>query len=172
MRKVAVVAVVAVVALAAVGGGLLASRLLRTPPTDQERIQGLLAAAARAAEERKAGEAVAAVSERFAGEGLDRRGLKQLVAFQILRGEWVSVSIAGTRIEVAGDTARAAVDLVLARSGKGVKLADLLPAGGSVHRLQLRLEREGGDWKVVRARWRPVPVEAALAGPSIEGDGP
>ena len=169
MRK---AALLAVLALVAVGGGLLASRLLRAPASDEERIQGLLVAAARAAEERKAGEVVEAVSERFAGEGLDRRGLKQFVAFQILRGEWVSVSIAGTRIEVAGNAARAAVDVVLARSGKGVKLADLLPAGGSVHRLQLRLEREGGDWKVVRARWRPVPVEAALAGPSIEGDGP
>lgn len=169
MRK---AALLAVLALVAVGGGLLAARLLRPPPTDEERIQGLVAAAARAAEERKAGEVVAAASERFAGEGLDRRGLKQFVALQILRGEWVSVSIAGTRIEVAGNAARAAVDVVLARSGKGAKLADLLPAGGSVHRLQLRLEREDGDWKVVRARWRPVPVQDALAGPVLEGDGP
>jgi hypothetical protein len=153
-------------------GGFLLARLLRAPPTDEERIQGLLADAARAAEEKRAGDVVKEVSERFAGEGLDRRGLRQLVAFQILRGEWVSVTIAGTRLEVAGDGARAAVDVVLARSGRGVRLADLLPAQGSVHRLQLRLEREGGDWKVVRARWRPVAAQAALEGPVLEPDGP
>lgn len=169
MRRVLIIAA----ALGAlVAGGLVVARLLRAPPTDEERIQALLASAARAAEEKRAGDVVKDVSERFAGEGLDRRGVKQLVALQILRGEWVSVSIAGTRLEVAGDSARAAVDVVLARSGRGAQLADLLPADGSVHRLQLRLEREGGEWKVVRARWRPIPVQAALEGPALDPEGP
>jgi len=149
-------------------GALLGARLLRPPPTDAERIQALLASAAGAAEERKAGEVVRDVSERFAGEGLDRQGLRQFVTYQILRGQWVGVTIAGTRLEVEGDLARAAVDVVLARGGPGAGLADLLPAGGSVHRLQLRLEREAEGWKVVAARWRPVPVGQALDGPSLE----
>jgi len=161
--------VAAAVALA--GGALLASGLLRAPPSDEEQIQALLAAAARAAEEKRVGDVVAAVSERFSGEGLDRRGVKQLVAYQVTRGEWVSVSLAGVRLEVAGDGARAAVDVVLARSGSGTKLADLLPVNGSVQRLLLRLEREGSEWKVVQARWRPVTAEQALAGPPSPREG-
>lgn len=153
-------------------GGLLAARLLRPAPSDAERIQALLASAAAAAEERRAGEVVRDVSDRFSGEGLDRQGLRQFVTYQILRGQWVAVTIAGTRLEVEGDVARAAVDVALARGGPGTRLADLLPAGGSVHRLQLRLEREPEGWKVVRARWRPVPVEQALDGPALEPEPP
>jgi hypothetical protein len=158
--------------VALLGGGLLAARLLRAPPGDEERIQALLASAARAAGERRVGDAVEAVSERFQGEGLDRRGLHQFLALQVMRGQWVSVSIAGSRVEVGGDSARVALDVVLARSSRGARLADLLPADGSVHRLVLRLEREGGDWKVVRARWRPVSVQEALDGPALPADGP
>lgn len=53
------------------------------------------ASPARGASER-ASDAVAAVSERFSGHGLDRRGVKQAIAFHVPGGEWVSVSIAGT----------------------------------------------------------------------------
>jgi len=161
--------------LALAAAGLLAWRLSRAPPSDEERIQALLAAAARAAEEKRVGDVVEGVSERFQGEGLDRRGLKQLVAYQVMRGEWVAVSIAGVRLEVTADTARAAVDVVLARSGSGKTLADLLPVNGSVQRLLLRMEREQGEWRVVRARWRAVPVQEALDGPVLPaspGDDP
>jgi len=158
--------------LALAGAGYGTWRLLRAPPSDEEQIVALFAAAARAAEEKRVGDVVAAVSERFSGEGLDRRGVKQLVAYQVLRGEWVSVSIAGVRTEIAGDVARAAVDVVLARSGSGTRLADLLPVNGSVQRLLLRLEREDGEWKVVRARWRAVPVQEALDGPVLPEEGP
>lgn len=159
-------------AAALLAAGLGAWRALRAPPIDEERIQALLAAAARAAEEKRVGDVVEAVSERFAGEGLDRRALRQLVAYQVMRGEWVAVSIAGVRLEVAGDIARAAVDVVLARSGAGRTLTDLLPVNGSVQRLLLRLEREEGEWRVVRARWRAVPVREALDGPVLPAEGP
>jgi len=171
MSRRALLVLAAATALAA--GGYAASRLLRTPPTDEERIQALLSAAARAAEEKRVGDAVEAVSERFSGEGLDRLGVKQLVAYQVMRGERVSVSLAGVRLEVSGDVARAGVDVVLARSGSGAKLGDLLPVDGSVQRLLLRLEREERGWKVVRARWRAVPVQEALDGPVLPaGDDP
>jgi hypothetical protein len=169
MRSRIVLVAAAAVALAL--AGLLLSRLLRTPPADEERIRALILAAARAAEERHAGDVVRAVSERFQGEGLDRQGLHQFVAYQILRGDWVSVSVAGARVEVTGDGARAAADVVLARSGQGTRLADVLPESGSLHRLQLRLEREGNEWKVVRARWRPITTQEAAGEPVLDPDG-
>jgi len=153
----------AAAALAVVGLALW--RPWREPPGDEERIAALFLDAARAVEEKRVGDAVEAVSERYRGEGLDRRGVKQLVAAQVLRGEWVSVTVAGTRVRLDGDAAEAVVDVVLARSGKGARLADLLPEQASASRLTCRLEREAGEWRIVSAARRPVSLAEALAGP-------
>jgi hypothetical protein len=160
-RLVLAAAALAAVALVAV----VASRLLAEPPSDEEQIRAIFADAARAAEEKRVGDAVAAVSERFRGEGLDRAGVKQLVAFHALRGTWVSVTVAGVEVAVAGDAADATVDLVTARGGAGKALRDLLPGEASAHRVACRLEREDGGWRVVSATWRPIGLGEALAGP-------
>jgi hypothetical protein len=91
--------------------------------------------------------------------------VKQLVAYQALRGEWVSVTVAGAEVAVDGQVARATVDLVLARSGVGKALSDLLPAEASAWRIDCGLELEEGEWRVVEADWRPVALAEALAGP-------
>ncbi len=155
----------AVVALA----GVAAWKVLgRRPPSDEEAIRLLFDRAARAAEEKRVSEAVEAVSERFRGGGLDRRGVKQLVAFHVLRGDWVSVSVSGARIRVEdGARARANVDVVLARGGaKGKALDARLPGEARVHRIACRLEREDGEWRIVEADWTPVGLAEALAGPT------
>jgi hypothetical protein len=157
--------------LAAAAVGLTAAAALalwrpwRDPPGDEERIAALFPAAARALEEKRVGDAVEAVSERFRGEGLDRRGLKQLLAALVLRGQWVSVTVAGSRVRLEGDAAEAVVDVVAARSGAGARLADLLPEQASANRLTCRLERESGEWRVVSAARRPISLAEALAGP-------
>jgi hypothetical protein len=160
-------AVLAALATAAVALAIWAAlRAGRRAPTDEEAIRALFDEAARAAGERRTGEAVAGVSERFRGGGLDRDGVKRLVAFQVLRGEWVSVTVAAARIAVEGDRARANVDAVLARaSGKGKGLEALLPGEASAHRFQCRLEREPDGWRVVEAEWRPIGLADAMAGP-------
>jgi hypothetical protein len=136
------------------------------PPGDEEQIRALFEDAARAAAEKRVADAVEGVSERFRGEGLDRQGVKQLVAWHVLRGEWVSVSLAGARVRVDGGRARASVDAVLARgAGKGKALAALLPGEASAHRFDAALEREEGGWRIVAASWRPVQLADALAGP-------
>ena len=151
-------------------GAVASLRLLRQPPSDEEQIRAVLADAARAAEEKRIGDVVRDVSERFRGEGLDRREVKQLVAAHVLRGTWVSVTIAGAKIDIRGELARAACDVVLSRSGKGTPLAALLPEQASVHRFLLDLAREEGKWKVVGARWRPVTLEEAVAGPELPAE--
>lgn len=156
-------------AAAAVGlaaaGALALWRPWREPPRDEERIAALFLEAARAAEEKRVGDAVEAVSERYRGEGLDKRGLKQMLAVLLMRGEWVSATVAGTSVRVEGDAAEAVVDVVLARSGTGASLADLLPEQASANRLTCRLEREGKKWRVVSAARRPISLAEALAGP-------
>jgi hypothetical protein len=160
----------AAVLAAAAAAAILALRLGREPPSDEERIRALFDGAARAAGEKRVGDAVEGVSERFRGGGLDRRGVKQLVAFHVMRGEWVSVSVSGARIAIAGDAARANVDAVLARgSGMGKALEALVPGEATAHRFACRLEREGDGWRIVEAEWRPIGLADALAGPPEPG---
>jgi hypothetical protein len=66
---------------------------------------------------------------------------------------------------VEGDSVSAGVDVVMARSGKGARLSDLLPQDARAERFDCRLEREGGEWRVVSAARRPISLAEALAGP-------
>lgn len=166
MRLLSIPRLVLVSAVLLLAGVLVAMHLLRHRPTDEERIRALFDDAARAAEEKRIGDAVRAVSERFEGEGLDKHGVKQLVAFHVLRGTWVSVRIAGAQIEVRGDVARAVVDAVMSRSGRGTPLTELLPEQVTVHRFTCRLLREKGEWEVTAAAWRPIALEEAVRGPT------
>jgi SnoaL-like domain len=155
-------ALIAFLALAAAGGVWRLSR--PPPPSDEELIRTLYDDAVRAAEERRVSDAVAGVSERFQGQGLDKRGVKQLVAAHALRGNWLVVRIAGLRIEVTGDTARAALDLVATRAGAGKTLADQLPTAGNAWRVDCRLEREAEGWRIVAATWAEETLVEALEG--------
>jgi hypothetical protein len=156
----------AAVALLVSGGVVAVTRLLRPPPDDAALVRAVFEDAARAAEERRAGDAVAGVSERFSGGGLDRRGVKQLVAFHTLRGEWVSVSVAGAKVRVDGDRARANVDALLLRGGaKGKPLAVLVDGEARAYRFGCRLEREPEGWKIVEATWRNLAIPEVLEGP-------
>ncbi len=162
-RKLLVAA--AAIALAAVAG-LAALRAGRETPSDEELVRALFEDAAKAAEERRVSDAVEGVSESFAGRGLDKAGVKRLVAFHVLRGEWLSVSISGARVTVDGDRALANVDAVLARgSAKGKSLAALLPGEASAHRFLCRLRREPDGWRIVEAEWRVVGLAEAVEGP-------
>lgn len=161
MKRRTLVSLAALVLVAAV----VAIRAGREPESDEDRIRALFSEAALAAEEKRIGDVVEGVSERFAEGGLDKQGLKRLVAGMVLRGDWVSVTIAGIAVSVEGDLARANVDVVTARSGKGKALADLLPQDGAAQRIACRLEREKDGWRVVGATWSAIALPDALAGP-------
>ena len=148
-------AIFVLVALAALGA-VVAIRALRQGPTDEERIRALFEQAARAVEEKRPGDAMAGVSERFQGQGMDYRELKQFVTFQALRGSWNAVLPVAAQVQVSGDRAEAVVDAVLVRGGKGEGVVARLPEAGDTWRIEATLEREKDGWKVVSARWIPT----------------
>ena len=160
-----------VAALAGLGAAVWLARS-EEPPTEEQKIRALLDATARAAQERKADEVVEILSPRFAGGGgelggrASRDDVKRLVAFELLRGGWVSAQIVGAEVDVREERARAVVDAVLSRApDAGERLSDLLPGEYSLHRFELGLEREDGEWMVVAGSWRPIRLEQALSGP-------
>jgi hypothetical protein len=156
----------ALVAAAAAGWWLVA----RPPPaTDEELILALFRDGALAAQERRASDAVAGLSESFRGhgpdgQGLDRSDVKRMVAAHVLGGRWLAVEVAGARVAVDGEAAGATVELVLSRGGRGKALADLLPAEASALRVEARLARQREGWRVVEANWAEIPLAQALTG--------
>ena len=161
---------IALVALVAALAG--AVWVLRRPPAlgPEERIRAMLDAAAHAAEQRKVDEVVEVLSPRFhlegEGERAGRDDVRRLLAFELLRGQWVSVTISSARVIVDGPRARAGVDAVLSRAADRSRgLGSLLPGEASVHRFRLELGEEGGEWRVVSGSWRQIGIEEALSGP-------
>jgi hypothetical protein len=151
-RNVAIFVLGALVALAC----LVAIRSLRQGPTDEEQIRAIFEEGARAVEEKRPGDAMAGVSERFQGEGMGHRELKQFITYQALRGSWNAVVPVAEKVAVTGDQAEAVLEVVLARGGKGEGVLGRLPEDGDVWRVEASLAREKGGWKVVSARWRPT----------------
>jgi hypothetical protein len=146
--------VVAFLVALVTGGALLAWRGLRAGPTDEDRIRTLLDRASRAVEEKRPGDLMEAVSERFQGEGMGRRELQQFVTYNTLRGSWNAVIPVATRVQVDGDRAEAVVDVALVRGGRGEGIAGRLPEAGDTWRVEAGLEREKEGWRVVSARWQ------------------
>ena len=144
------------------------------PQSEEQRILALFDGAARAAEERNTDEVIEILSERFVGDGGELAGkgsrdeVKRLIAFELLRGKWVSVQIIDAKVVVRESLARAAVDAVLSRApDPGKRLSDLLPGEYSLNRFDLELEREGDEWRVVSGTWRHIGLEQALSGPEL-----
>jgi hypothetical protein len=165
-----------VVAGAAVAGTAWLLLSAPRPAGPEERIRALLEGAARAAEQRKVGAVVEVLSERFTGGGdgegerATRDEVRRLLALELLRGRWVSVTISSAEISVEGHRARASVDAVLSRAEDRTRgLAALLPGEVSAHRFRLELEEEEGEWRVVSGRWRSIGLEEAIAGPGAPG---
>jgi len=164
---------VVLVAMAGLGAWALAHRLSARPLTDEEQIRALFQDAVRAVGEKRVGDAVVGVSERFQGEGgLDKRAVKQLIAAQVFRGEWLTISIAGLQVELDGARAKAVLDVVMARSGKGADLASLLPGEAAANRFSVALEHGAEGWKIVGATRREVGLRELLEGTHGGSDGP
>ena len=146
-------------------GALVAIRALRAEPSDEDQIGALFEQASRAVEEKRPGDAMAAVSERFQGQEMGYRELKQFITFQALRGSWNAVLPVAARVKVEGDRAEAVVDAALVRGGKGEGIAARLPEAGDTWRIDAVLEREKDGWKVVSARWRRITAAEGLTEP-------
>ncbi len=155
---------IAAAVVALLGGGFLAWRALRPAPTDEEQIRALIDATARAVEAKRPGDAVAFVSERFRGQGMDRRELRQFITYNAMRGSWNAVVPVAVRVDVQGDRAEAVVDAALVQGARAEGIAAVLPANADTWRIEIALEREPEGFRVVTARWRPIGVAEGLMG--------
>lgn len=129
--------------------------------TDPEkRIRELLEALEAAAEEKDVDGLQGAVAAHYGdARGNDKRAVRRILMFHMLRNESVHLLTRLHSLELLQpDRARAVVLVAMA----GLPLADfdaLLQAKVDLHRFDVRLVEIDGDWKIESADWRRAAVE-------------
>lgn len=137
--------IVALFALVAVGLALVSCG---KELTDEEKIEALIRDAAEKAEAKDIRGVLQYVSESYKDkEGNDRDQIKGLLFVYFHGYEKIGIFVRDIEVEVNGDNASAVVKLIFTGG------AEIIPDSGSGYVLDLKLKREEGDWRVVRAGW-------------------
>lgn len=146
--------------LAALAAATVACLACGGEPDDPEsRVRALVDRAEAAAEDRDVGDVVALLSERFRDSyGGDRDTVKALLAHLFLRNDAIHLLVRVHDIdfrETGGASLRASVAMA------GTPIPELTPDAGALldlradlHRFDLELEEERGEWRVIHAAWR------------------
>ena len=142
----------------AAAGLVLAAWLLwpKKPADDEALIRQAITRMAQEAAERDVNGILAHVSERYAGEGGDKRELKRYLLGYLLRSEVVTALTANVQLAepVAGGKAKVSFVVLLARK-PAQKVEDLRTEEliGS-HHIEAQMEKEDGVWRAVDATRR------------------
>ena len=134
-----------ILALALVGRG--------GPPPEQA-VRAQIAAMQSAIDARDAGKVADLLAEDFVGnDGMDKRGARRMAAGIFLQYRSVTGRIGPVKVELRGDDDAIARFSVLATAGDG----GLLPRDGQLFEVETGWHRDGGDWLLRRASWKPGP---------------
>jgi ketosteroid isomerase-like protein len=91
------------------------------------------------------------VAEDFAGsEGMDRTAFRRYVTFMRMRQANVGVTLGPIEVKLIGERATANFTATIT-GGPG-----FLPNQAQVYAIETGWRREGGDWKLIAATWKPV----------------
>ncbi len=122
----------------------------KSPP--EEAIRGAISQMQAAAEARDMGSVLNPVAADFVGpQGMDRKAFRQTLALVSLRNENIAVDLGPMDITLLGDRATASFTAAT-RGGSG----GLLPDHAQVYRVETGWRLDGGDWKMISAKWEPA----------------
>ena len=126
---------------------LLLAACTREPP--EAALRATIASMQQAAEKNDTDALFEPIAEDFSGsEGMDRKAFRRYVTLMGMRYKSVDVNLGPMDVKLFGD--RATVKFTAAvTSGPG-----LLPDQGQVYEVDTGWRLEGGDWKLISARWK------------------
>lgn len=125
---------------------VLAAGCSRTPP--EVRLRASMAALQSAIERRDPSQVEDLLADDFIGpDGLDRAGARQLAQLMFLRHRNVGLAIGPLEMD-AGDSHASVRFTAAVTGGEGV-----LPERGQVYDVETGWRLEGGEWRLVNARW-------------------
>lgn len=120
----------------------------RTPPEDA--LRQAIAGLEDATEKRDAAALRDGLAEDFVGpEGMDRMGLARMAQGVFLRHQGINANLGPLEMDVRGEHATVRFTAAVT-GGEG-----LLPDSGQVYEVDTDWRLEGGEWRLVRANWKP-----------------
>ena len=121
-------------------------------PEPEQRLRDTIAEMQKAAEERDAGDLFDHVAEDFAAaEGMDRDRFRQYVTLVMLRNQSIGVRMGPLDVKMLGDRARVSFTFAATGSSGG-----LLPDRAQVYQVETGWRRDGDDWELISAQWKPA----------------
>ena len=121
----------------------------REPP--EQALRATIATMQAAAEARDSDALAESISEDFVGpEGMDRDMFRRYLAVLWLRNREVGVSLGPLEVELIGE--RANVEFTAAATGG----EGWMPDRAQVYRVTTGWRIEGGEWRLISARWEPA----------------
>jgi hypothetical protein len=121
----------------------------------EAQVRALLAQGEVAAEKKESAVLRQMISEKYSdSQGQDKKAVEAMLRYYFLRNQTIHLF---TRIQQISfpqsDVAQAAV--MVAMAGQPISGAeDLERLRADLHRFEITLARENGEWKVIRAEWR------------------
>lgn len=125
-------------------------------PAPEEALRSWVAEAERAAEDRDHGALLALVSEDYAdARGNDRAAVGRVLRWWLLRHKRIGLLVDIDEIDVLGeDAAELALTVGMAATNDRA-----LGFSADAYRFELDLEKRGGDWRLIGARWGELGAE-------------
>lgn len=121
-------------------------------PPPEQAVRAQIAAMQAAIDARDAGKVSDLLAEDFVGnDGLDKRGARRMAAGIFLQYRNVTGRIGPVSVELRGDDDAIARFTVLATAGSG----GLVPQDGQVFEVETGWHRDGSDWLLRSASWKP-----------------
>ena len=121
-----------------------------SPPPGEEALRGRVGGLEGAIEAGNGQAVLELATDDFAGPGgMDREGLRRYMAALRLGQRKVEAVVGPLEVEMHGDRASVRADVVVAG------LDRFSPDNASARRLETTWRREGGEWRLAAADWRP-----------------
>ena len=122
--------------------------------TEEDKVKKVVTSVQQAAEEKKISAVLEHISKTYRDpQGNDYNGIKGLLAFYFFRHQKVSVYMPNIDIVVTGSTAKAVFQAILTGRGTGEASGGILPEALGAYDFEVLLNKEGGSWLFVSARW-------------------
>lgn len=123
--------------------------------SDEDRIRQIVADIQTAGERKDIRAFMRPISKGYHDpRGFDHEGIRVLVLSYFLRYPKISVYIGHSSINVEGGTAKARLHVILTSGDKTKGLSSIVPQSLGVWDFDITLQKEGKDWKVIRAVWK------------------
>lgn len=120
------------------------------PMSDEASLRHAVAEIEKAAEARQTGPILDYLDDHFTGNEIYRKtNMRAMLLFQFRQNPHVHVFLHITQIQIRGETAKLACEILLAGRDKRV-----LPERARAMVVDTLWQKRDGNWRVLRARWR------------------